>query len=277
MVAHKLNTAAEYDPELTRLVQSTCLYIATILNDLVDDVTIIGGLVPYLMIEQKNAKEKHAGTMDLDIGLSMALVKEQRYLEISDRLSRAGFSPDKNENGNETFQRWVTCETEKITVDFMINPLKDNQPGGTLQNLEKNFAAFVAPGLKLAFEDREKIELKGYTIKGEKAAREIYISGVGAYVLLKSLAFRGRGENKDAYDLFYTIKYYEGGIENIAERINALKSFEITKKAINILKKDFREIDNAGPVRVAEFYTGSKNDEIQGEVAAFISKLCAFI
>jgi len=45
------------------------------------------------------------------------------------------------------------------------------------------------------------VTLKGETLFGEKATRNIRVCDAGAYVVLKALAFDSRGENKDAYDL----------------------------------------------------------------------------
>ncbi len=50
----------------------------------------------------------------------------------------------------------------------------------------------ITPGLELAFKDRIKITLEGYTIFGEKAKRDVYICGPGAFVVLKALALRKR-------------------------------------------------------------------------------------
>jgi hypothetical protein len=75
---------------------------------------IVGGLVPSLLIDQNNLPEgadSHVGTTDLDIGLTLAIFSDKRYQVITDRLQSAGFSPDVNEQGNLTRQRW---KIEKI-------------------------------------------------------------------------------------------------------------------------------------------------------------------
>ena len=48
----KPRTAAGYLPEQLDRVRRTCLYVATKLGDLMDDVVAVGGLVPSLLIEQ---------------------------------------------------------------------------------------------------------------------------------------------------------------------------------------------------------------------------------
>jgi len=205
----KPETASGYDSQVVENVKSACLYLATILGDLISDIVVVGGLVPYLMIEQKSKKgiiEKYVGTMDLDLGLSLGLLKKSRYREVSKRLRKANLKPDKNEQGNETFQRWIMTDSEDITVDFLINPSNITDKGGNLQNLEHDFAAVITPGLFLAFKDKLKVTIEGLTIKGERAKRDIFICGAGAYILLKALAFNNRGENKDAYDLYYILR-----------------------------------------------------------------------
>ena len=109
----------------------------------------------------------------------------------------AGYSPTQAQHVR------ATC-LYVATVDFLIAPDDTGKRGGTVWNLEPDFAAIVAPGLHLAFRDRELVNLSGKTIRGERASREMWACGPGAFVVLKALAFRLRGENKDAYDLVYT-------------------------------------------------------------------------
>ena len=275
----KPKTAQDYNPEFNEIIYSTCLYLATILGDLINDIVIVGGLVPYLMIKQDEISndEKYVGTMDLDLGLSQKLLDKNRYKEISKRLHEASFKPDKNRNGNETYQRWRIDKPEEVTIDFLIAPSRDSDISGKLKHLEHDFAAVITSGLSLAFKNKMKIELNGKTIMGEKAERAVYICGPGAYLVLKALSFNNRGVNKDAYDLYYIIKNFEGGSEAIADEIRYLLEFSETKIALEIIKRDFDQIDSIGPIRVAKFLTGNNNDDIQADVVALIRELLGFI
>ncbi len=44
-MAEKPTTAAGYDREYAGLVRATCLYVATKLGDLIEDLVVVGGLV----------------------------------------------------------------------------------------------------------------------------------------------------------------------------------------------------------------------------------------
>jgi len=93
--------------------------------------------------------------MDLDIGLTLAVLDEGRYRTLTERLRRAGFRADVNEQGNPTRQRWKIENVEKVTVDFLIQPSLPDDSGGKLRDIEADFAAVIAPGLHLAFLDRQ--------------------------------------------------------------------------------------------------------------------------
>lgn len=96
-------TSAGYRPEQVALVKSTCLYIATKLGDFMEDLVVIGGLVPSLLVDQENLPEgvdAHAGTMDLDVGLALGLLNEGRYSALAERLRAAGFTQDVKVGGH---------------------------------------------------------------------------------------------------------------------------------------------------------------------------------
>jgi hypothetical protein len=93
-MAEKPRRASEYKSEQVELVRATCLYVATKLGDMMDDLVIVGGLVPSLIIDQQTLPADvapHVGTMDLDVGLQIALLNEGRYRELTERLRDAGY------------------------------------------------------------------------------------------------------------------------------------------------------------------------------------------
>ena len=272
----KPTTAAGYEGERTELVRATCLYAATKLGDVMDELVVVGGLVPSLLVKQEalpHGVDSHVGTMDLDMGLTVALLKKGRYRALTERLRRAGFEQDISGKGHPTRQRWRIDGRERITVDFLIPPSRPDDRGGALRNIEPDFAAIIAPGLHLAFQDRERVEITGETIFGERATRTISVCGPGAYVVLKSLAFRFRGENKDAYDLYYVVRNYGAGVNDVAARLVPLLGDPSATEAVRILRKDFGDHDGVGPRRVAEFLFGIPDDEIQADVVGFVREL----
>ena len=96
-----------YDRARSALVRTTCLYIATKLGDLLDEIVVVGGLVPYLLVDLDDPSgglDSHAGTMDLDMGLALAILTEERYRELGARLAGCGIQGRRERPG----QREVT-------------------------------------------------------------------------------------------------------------------------------------------------------------------------
>jgi hypothetical protein len=180
----KPSQVSGYIPAAVQLVHAASLYIATKLGDLRDDLVIVGGLVPSLIIPQSKlpaGRSSHIGTMDVDLGLAIAILDGQRYHELCERLRHAGFDPDTNEAGHPTNQRWrIESKGRNITFDFLIPPTMSDDKGGRLRNFEEGFAAVITPGLELAFQDRTLVNLSGKTLHDETASRDVWVCEAGA-------------------------------------------------------------------------------------------------
>lgn len=240
-----------------------------------DEIVVVGGLVPSLLIDQEHLAENvsaHVGTLDLDLGLAFALVGEERYQEVAERLRHAGFRPDENETGQPSRQRWRISDPP-VAVDFLIEPDDPEAKPGNLFSLARDWAAMITPGLHLAFEDSQTVTLEGFTIAGEKARRALRVCGAGAYVVLKALAFHNRGENKDAYDLFYLLRNYGHGVEDVAARLQPLLKDECAQRALAHLREDFLDPEGVGSRRVADFLYARPDPEIQADTAGFVRSL----
>jgi Nucleotidyl transferase AbiEii toxin, Type IV TA system len=270
-MADKPSRASEYSRNSLELVRSTLLFLATRLGDLGDDLVLVGGLVPSLLIDQAR-RDAHVGTRDVDLGLALAVLDDERYHELARRLRDAGLEPDLNEKGQTTRQRW---RLDQVTVDFLIPPAIAGARGGRLQSLEPDLAAIVTPGLDLAFRDRERRTLDGRTIRGEKATRDLWVCGAGAFLVLKALAFEGRGENKDAYDLYYLLRHYGTALADVTARLRPLLEAAETQRALAILTRDFTDLDAVGARRLADFLETGPNQELQADFVGLVIELLA--
>jgi hypothetical protein len=217
------------------------------------------------------------GTQDLDLGLELALLDGRRYEAVTQRLRDAGFEPDQNDEGNDTRQRWRSTRVD-VTIDFLIAPSREGDKGGKLRDIQPDFAALITPGLDLAFRDSEPVLLEGETIDDDGTAqRRVRVCGPGAFVVLKALAFRDRGERKDAYDLYYLLRNYGGGIKGIVARLVPLLDHPKAGEALEILREDFEEARRVGPVRVAKFIAGGRDADIEASVSAYVHELLRMV
>lgn len=267
----KPKTVEGYPAGQLEKVRASCLSLASVLGDLLGEIVVVGGLVPSLLIEAEGA-ERHVGTLDVDLGLEVALLDSGRYHTLAERLRGSGFSPDRNEEGNVTRQRWRHISTG-ATVDFLMPPVTGAVAAGTLQNLEGDLAAVVTPGLPLAFRDRQHVRMSGRTLVDEAITRDVPVCGAGAFVVLKALAFRNRGENKDAYDLWYVLSHFGAAVEDVAARLRPLLDDANAASAVRFLGEDFATLDSVGPSRAAAFLLRERDDAFRADVARLVARL----
>lgn len=266
----KPQRAGEYLREEAEQVKAACLTIAAILGDLMNDLTIVGGMVPPMICDAEidpaaADEEAHCGTADLDVGMSLGLLGEERYKEIAARLRARGFGPDETEDGRPTRQRWRWGDL-KVTVDFLIPPSDASAKPGRLQNLESDLAALVVEALPLAFDERIAVPLKGPNLFGDLVEREVSFAGPAAFVIMKAFAYHLRGERKDAYDLTFVLRRWGTGIADIAARMGrfAADNASLVETGIKYLKTDFETVVSAGPRDVSRFLA---DDLDEGRIA----------
>jgi hypothetical protein len=277
MIPDDLATATSYTPEGLSRIRTACLTVAGVLDGLMDEeITIVGGLVPSLIIDQENLPEgadPHPGTMDLDLALQLAVLEAAGYRDISKRLRGAGFEPDRNATGNPTVQRWSVAAGDggQVTVDFLIPPVGGARPG-SIFHLVGDFGAVISPGLDLAFGDRMIHPLDGLNARGDHLTRDVWVCGPGALVILKALACRGREKPKDAFDLFYVLRNFGNGPADVAERLRPWADHEAVGRAREILAADFADVRRPGPRRVARFLGMDGDDALHADVVAFVSE-----
>ena len=275
-VAEKPRLAAGYRPEETTRVRAACLTLATTLGDLLDEIVVVGGLAPVLWGEARKLQPDAlapVGTVDVDVGIAVSLLEQERYREIAERLLRSGFVPDTNEEGNPTPQRWI-FGTGGPTVDFLIEPTSATEVPGRIKHLDEahKFGALLAVGIDLALLLHTEIRLEQATLEGELASRVIRVCDAGPFVVLKALAFRGRGERKDAYDIFYTLRNYGSGPEEVADQLRPHRGRSEVVNALGFLREDFATTRHLGPMRVAAFLGEEPGDDIRADAVGFVQR-----
>jgi hypothetical protein len=271
-------TAADYSPDDLPRVRQTCLYVlSSIPAELRDAVTIVGGLVPSLLVPlPPEPGERHLGTADLDIGLALSIRGDNLYTALTGRLLTLGFEPERVENGRPASIRWKSGKsiTPEVLVDILpaLLPGDHASPAATIPGL--GFSARTG----LAFLDRERVELSGESIVGKRQQVSVWVCGPGAYLVIKSLTFEQRGFSKDAYDLFYVLKNYGAGVGDVFNHLAPLiTGSPEAQRAIQILHDDFADPNGDGAVAVPLFLYGRRDDDIQADVAGFTNRLLAYL
>lgn len=98
---------------------------------------------------------------------------------------------------------------------------------------------------------------------------------VGGFVVLKAFACDNRGKDKDPYDLFYMLRNYGDGPEDVASDLQPYldASEQRAYEAVEILERDFDEPHAVGPMAVSHFLYGERHADLEADVVAFVDAL----
>lgn len=278
-MTRKPRLATEYAAHDIELVRAVTLTVARVLGSYLEELTVIGGLVPNLLVPQGDLapETRHVGTTDLDLVLQLGLLEEGRYKEVSELLRRSGFEPEKKQGtGAVRSQRWIAPGTDgKGIIEFLVPPISEDSRGGKLQHMENDFAAFVLPGGHLAFRDRVSVEIAGKDLRGARASRSIWVCGPAAFLILKAFAHAKREEPKDAYDIWYLLRFFPDGGKAIAKGFESLRDDPDVKTGLGILEDAFKDLDASGSLDVAFFLGSPEDDALRQDVSAFVMSFLA--
>ena len=78
----------------------------------------------------------------------------------------------------------------------------------------------------------------------------------------------GRGKPKDAYDIYFTINNYRGGVRKLTDDFRPYADIKIVREMCSKLNEKFASTQHVGPVDVAAFpgATGEEAERVQQDV-----------
>jgi len=86
-------SANEYDDRTTVAVKAVLLEIGQILGSFKGKFAIVGGAVPWLLLD--NFEMPHVGTIDVDLGLDAEALGDGEYVRLVDALMTHGYRQNK--------------------------------------------------------------------------------------------------------------------------------------------------------------------------------------
>lgn len=213
-------------------------------------IFLTGGLVPRYLIRRAPAVQTlpaHVGTTDVDLVLDLqVLAQVEAYRKLETNLKSLGFERGTNEEGNAQHFSWRKPVGGGVTivVDLLCDALADD--GGRVIDLpgERRLSALRIPGAHLVTEDHVEIPITAELLDDRGVVTEVVkVANIVPFIVLKALAFDDRGEEKDAYDIVYSMSYYGNGPIDVARAFaHALTGRPdelLYTRAVDILRRRF--------------------------------------
>ncbi len=248
--------AQDYDERGSAAVRSVLIELGQVLGVYRDKFVIVGGAVPWLLMP--DARPSHVGTLDIDLDLSPDYLGEGEYATLIECLEKADY--ERNIDDLKPFQlrRWVRLdegEAIAVIIDLMI-------PDGA--KTEKNRPAMVeglrfigASGGQIALDHNQKHLIEGKMPDGRFNRVQLLVASIPAFLVMKGYALTGRDKKKDAYDIYFAVRNYEGGPRALAKACEELLNNDSAMAGFQYIADKFRNEDDFGPQTVKLFLSES--------------------
>lgn len=248
------DTQSRYAPDETAASLSVLVELATALGAYREDIILVGGWVPYFLIQGPSQTEFHIGSLDIDLALNIRTIREPRYQAISRILEQRGYQNRGADSPFSFVRETVTPKgiPIKIQVDFLAP-----EYGGTGKQRRhqrvQDLLAHKARGSDLAFEHFLDREIEAPLPEGGMTKARIRMADVLPCLAMKAFALRDRLKEKDAYDIYMVCKHYPGSPETVARAVKPHVANGLVREALSILTDRFSRPAAMGPVAVATF------------------------
>jgi len=241
--------AKDYDKLKVNAARSVLLELSHLLGSYRNGIVIVGGWVPGLLFP--STAEQHIGSTDVDLALDRKILQEVGYRTILELLLARGYR-----QGDQPFIFYRALKLEglefEVEVDFITS-----EYGGTGKKHRTQTVQDIHPrkarGCDLAFEMPMEILIKGVLPDGEVDQTSIRVVSIVPFIIMKAFALGDRLKEKDAYDIYYCLKNYPGGLDELIKRFEPYIHNSLVKEGLNILFEKFSSPEHIGPKFVVGF------------------------
>ncbi len=282
MAVTEPQSASDYDDRTTAAVESVLIEIGQILGSFKGKFAVIGGAVPWLLLRE--ADMPHSGTLDVDLGLDPSALGDGEYVRLVEALQTHGYH---KRDHLKRFQlvRIVPARDGgsdiEIVVDFLMP--RDAEIAKNKPPLLSEFAVQRADGAEVALISNQMVAIDGHMPGGGRNRVHIAVASIPALLAMKGYAIDNRLKRKDAYDIYYSVRNFPGGIDRLVEATRLVLDVESARKGYRLIAGKFRSVEDFGPRSVKEFVEGTHllgdrtldqwQQDAFGQVDAWLSRL----
>lgn len=215
-------------------------------------VCLVGGLVPlYLVRGDGYDQPTHVGSTDVDVALRLAVEADDdgAYTTLETNLKRNGF-----DRVDGSSWRWATQVDGEIVVLELLGDAETAAPGTVFRPKVKPPAGAGSVGLlcvrgtDLVFRDPLPVNRDILLLDGARSQVGFQVANLTSFTALKADAYLDRRKPKDAYDLVYVLRWWDGGPQAAAAAVamSPIAGDPFVVSALSRVRGDFADSNRAG-------------------------------
>jgi hypothetical protein len=242
-------TRRDYTADAVAAAKSVLIELIHLLGEYREHAVLIGGWVPELLLS--GSTRPHVGSMDIDLALDHRRIEEAGYKMIRELLLGRGYIQGKQpfvyyrdvESGNKNI---------RVQVDFLSGEYSGTGKGHRHQKIQDLLVRKVR-GCDLAFDMVQEVTVVGDLPGGGVDTVSVRVASVVPFLIMKGMALDERLKEKDAWDIYFCLLHYPGGIAALAEAFRPHLEHGLIREGIEKIRKHFSSLNHIGPKFVADF------------------------
>jgi hypothetical protein len=242
-------TRRDYTEEGVEAARSVLVELVHLLGEYKDDIVLIGGWVPEVLLPHYTGP--HVGSMDVDIALNHQKIQEEGYKRIEALLQRRGYR-----QGEQPFIFFRTVKVDDKEIDVEVNLLAGEYEGTSKSHRHQKIQGIRARkvrGCDLVFEMPKEIRIEGRLPNGSRDTVTVRVSSVVPFLVMKGMAMDARIKEKDAWDVYYCVLNYPGGIDSLAEEFKPHLHHGLVREGLQKVAGKFSSEKAFGPKSIKDF------------------------
>ncbi len=243
-------TKKDYDALGVKAAHSVMLELNRLLGEYHDDVVVVGGWVPAMLIPQDNVP--HVGSLDVDLALNHKTLQDPGYNTIHNLLIGRGYRQDKE----QPYRFWrivvVAGHPIEVAVDLLAGEYEGTSKSHRTQKIQ-DVRARKARGCELAFQQAAEVRIDGTLPDGAKDSSVIRIAAIIPFLAMKGMAMASRLKEKDPWDIYYCVSNFPGGSEALAAEFKTHLPNSLIREGLRNIAEKFGSPKHFGPRSVAAF------------------------
>jgi hypothetical protein len=242
-------TKTDYEALAVRAARAVLVELTHLLGAYRDDIVLIGGWVPELLLATE--EHPHVGSTDVDLALDHRKIEAEGYETIKRLLEGRGY-----EEGRQPFIFFRKFLLEGKEIAVQIDLLAGEYEGVGRRHRHQrvqDIHARKARGYDLAFEHPVEIRIEGELPDGGRDSVIVRVSSVVPFVIMKGMALADRMKEKDAWDIHYCLKNYPGGLDALSHAFEPFMPHGLVKEGLAKIAEKFASENHVGPKFIADF------------------------
>ena len=250
---------SQYGEREVSACKAVLLELVHLLGELKDNIVIIGGWSPTFLLPQSS--EPHIGSLDIDVALNFARIPDNTYRTILETFLKRGYMQDKQQPFR--FFRTVKVEGREsivVEIDLMAGEYGGTGKGHRTQKVQ-DVCARKARGCDLAFDSTVTVTIEGVLPDGGRDRESFKVAGIVPFLVMKGMVMNERMKEKDAYDIYYCVEHFPGGVESLALEFNSFRKNKLVLEGLGKIRSKFASVEHIGPRWVADLLEVTEKED----------------